>query len=110
MNVTEYNNKHNNDIRELIDAHGIASVARRFGVNHYYISKTHSTPGYIPRSTEIATMMGYKVYRTSVPHGKARGKAKRAIIYPGTLVDKIKADLLDVTGIEWQPMIDEMEY
>lgn len=110
MGISEYNRENAKRIRARIEEYGVMQVAAECGVNWYYTSMTKKNPNYIPRNAKIATKMGYKVYRTSVPHGSSRGKIKRATIYPGTSVDKIKADLLDVTGTRWVPLVDEMEY
>lgn len=110
MSLTEHNNRNSAAIRVMIRAMGVSKVAEKFGVNHYYISKTLEDPSYIPSNPDIAQAMGYQVYRVSVPHGTKPKRYKRAIIYRTTSIDKIKDDLFEVTGVRWVPLEEEMEY
>jgi len=109
MSLTEHNNERTMMIRREIAIKGVVQVAREYKVNHYYLCKIRADDNYVPRNLLVAARLGYRVYRTSVPHGTAK-KQKRFTVYPSTDPGKIANKLLEVTGVVWKPMLDEMEY
>lgn len=108
VNPTEHNNKVIADIGRMVEYVGTNRSAKIYDVNPCYVSEL-CNHGRIPSNPEIAQRMGFVVHKYSVPHGASK-KQKRFIVYPGTKVDKIKAGMKEITGVEWVPLTEELEY
>jgi hypothetical protein len=113
--LTKHNNRNAIAINNSVNVIGVNRTARRMGVNPRYVSDLVRKLK-MPSNPEIAKKMGFRVYeiKTSVPHGAQRKKYDRLIIHKNTMrlrgVPWLKARMKEITGVEWAPLEDEMEY